>query len=152
MYPLPLEAFACLEVWPLGHDGSVLLSVLSRSFSWVWPGLSVTAVWRRAWARLTGHSKPWPKWCMGVTKPLGVFGFSPRSSQAKCSFVTRPMSLTLEQSKPWDAEVWSAERIMHSGLGLFLTKWSHCKMLQSSSLIRKSLSRDEEGLHCKFVE
>jgi hypothetical protein len=27
MYPWPLEAFACLEVWPLGHDGSVLLSV-----------------------------------------------------------------------------------------------------------------------------
>jgi hypothetical protein len=28
MYRLPLEAFACLEVWPLGHDGSVLLSVV----------------------------------------------------------------------------------------------------------------------------
>jgi hypothetical protein len=30
MYPLPLEAFACLEVWPLGHDGSVLLSVVAQ--------------------------------------------------------------------------------------------------------------------------
>jgi hypothetical protein len=31
MYPLPLEAFACLEVWPLGHDGSVLLSVVTQA-------------------------------------------------------------------------------------------------------------------------
>jgi hypothetical protein len=31
MYPLPLEAFACLEVWPLGHDGSVLLSVVAQA-------------------------------------------------------------------------------------------------------------------------
>jgi hypothetical protein len=30
MYPLPLEAFACLEVWLLGHDGSVLLSVVAQ--------------------------------------------------------------------------------------------------------------------------
>jgi hypothetical protein len=30
MYPLPLEAFACLEVCPLGHDGSVLLSVVAQ--------------------------------------------------------------------------------------------------------------------------
>jgi hypothetical protein len=29
MYPLPLKAFACLEVWPLGHDGPVLLSVVA---------------------------------------------------------------------------------------------------------------------------
>jgi hypothetical protein len=28
MYPLPIEVFACLEVWPLGHNGSVLLSVV----------------------------------------------------------------------------------------------------------------------------
>jgi hypothetical protein len=32
MYPLPLEAFACLEVWLLGHDGSVLLSVVTQDF------------------------------------------------------------------------------------------------------------------------
>jgi hypothetical protein len=31
MYPLPLEAFACLEVCPLGHDGSVLLSVVAQA-------------------------------------------------------------------------------------------------------------------------
>jgi hypothetical protein len=31
MYPLPLEAFACLEVWLLGHDGSVLLSVVAQT-------------------------------------------------------------------------------------------------------------------------
>jgi hypothetical protein len=31
MYPLPLEAFACLEVWSLGHDGSVLLSVVTQT-------------------------------------------------------------------------------------------------------------------------
>jgi hypothetical protein len=31
MYPLPLEAFACLEVWPLDHDGSVLLSVVAQA-------------------------------------------------------------------------------------------------------------------------
>jgi hypothetical protein len=24
-------AFACLEVWPLGHDGSVLLSVVTQA-------------------------------------------------------------------------------------------------------------------------
>jgi hypothetical protein len=30
MYPLPLEAFACLEVWPLGHDESVFLSVVPQ--------------------------------------------------------------------------------------------------------------------------
>jgi hypothetical protein len=31
MFPLPLEAFACLEVWPLGHGGSVLLSVVTQA-------------------------------------------------------------------------------------------------------------------------
>jgi hypothetical protein len=31
MYHLPLEAFACPEVWPLGHDGSVLLSVVVQA-------------------------------------------------------------------------------------------------------------------------
>jgi hypothetical protein len=31
MYPLPLEGFACLEVWPLGHSGSVLLSVVTQA-------------------------------------------------------------------------------------------------------------------------
>jgi hypothetical protein len=31
MYHLPLEAFACLEVWPLGHDGSVLLSIVAQA-------------------------------------------------------------------------------------------------------------------------
>jgi hypothetical protein len=39
MYHLPLEAFACLEVWPLGHNGSVLFS--SPSFRWCWWRLSV---------------------------------------------------------------------------------------------------------------
>jgi hypothetical protein len=28
---LSLEAFTCLEVWPLGHDGSVLLSVVFQA-------------------------------------------------------------------------------------------------------------------------
>jgi hypothetical protein len=31
MYHLPLEAFACLEVQPLGHDGSILLSVVAQA-------------------------------------------------------------------------------------------------------------------------
>jgi hypothetical protein len=31
MYHLPLEPFACLEVRPLGHDGSVLLSVVAQA-------------------------------------------------------------------------------------------------------------------------
>jgi hypothetical protein len=31
MHPLPLEASACLEVWPLGYDGSVLLSVVAQT-------------------------------------------------------------------------------------------------------------------------
>jgi hypothetical protein len=31
MYPLPLEAFACLEVWSLGHDGSILLSIVAQA-------------------------------------------------------------------------------------------------------------------------
>jgi hypothetical protein len=31
MYPLPLEAFACLEVWLLHHDESVLLSVVVQA-------------------------------------------------------------------------------------------------------------------------
>jgi hypothetical protein len=31
MYYLPLEAFACLEVWPLDHDVSVLLSVVAQA-------------------------------------------------------------------------------------------------------------------------
>jgi hypothetical protein len=31
MYPLPLHAFACLEVWLLGHDGSVLLSIVIQA-------------------------------------------------------------------------------------------------------------------------
>jgi hypothetical protein len=31
MYPLPLDAFACLEVWLLGHDGSVLLSIVIQA-------------------------------------------------------------------------------------------------------------------------
>jgi hypothetical protein len=32
MYHLSLEVFACLEVLPLGHDGSVLLSVVAQGF------------------------------------------------------------------------------------------------------------------------
>jgi hypothetical protein len=31
MYHLPLEAFASLEVWLLGHDRSVLLSVVTQA-------------------------------------------------------------------------------------------------------------------------
>jgi hypothetical protein len=31
MYSLPLEAFACLEVLPLGYDGSILLSVVAQA-------------------------------------------------------------------------------------------------------------------------
>jgi hypothetical protein len=30
MYPLPLEAFGCLEVRLLGHDGLVLLSIVAQ--------------------------------------------------------------------------------------------------------------------------
>jgi hypothetical protein len=30
-YPLPLEAIECLEVSPLGHDGSVLLSIVTQA-------------------------------------------------------------------------------------------------------------------------
>jgi hypothetical protein len=31
MYPLPFNAFACLEVRLLGHDGSVLLRVVTQA-------------------------------------------------------------------------------------------------------------------------
>jgi hypothetical protein len=31
MYHLPHEAFTCLEVWPLSHDRSVLLSVVAQA-------------------------------------------------------------------------------------------------------------------------
>jgi hypothetical protein len=31
MYHLPLEAFACLEVWSLGHDELVLLSIVTQA-------------------------------------------------------------------------------------------------------------------------
>jgi hypothetical protein len=31
MYHFSLEAFVCLEVWPLGHDGSILLSVVAQA-------------------------------------------------------------------------------------------------------------------------
>jgi hypothetical protein len=31
MYPLSLEAFAYLEVWSLGHDGLVVLSVEAQA-------------------------------------------------------------------------------------------------------------------------
>jgi hypothetical protein len=31
MYPLPIEALACLEVWPVGHDRSALLSVVTEA-------------------------------------------------------------------------------------------------------------------------
>jgi hypothetical protein len=31
LYILTIEAFACLEVRPLGHDGSVLLSVVAQA-------------------------------------------------------------------------------------------------------------------------
>jgi hypothetical protein len=31
VYPLPLEAFTCLEGWPLGHDGSVLLNIVAQA-------------------------------------------------------------------------------------------------------------------------
>jgi hypothetical protein len=31
MYHLLLEAFACLAVWPLGHDESVLLNIVAQS-------------------------------------------------------------------------------------------------------------------------
>jgi hypothetical protein len=55
IYHLPLEVFACLEVWPLGHDGSDLLSVVTQAlfcnslcagflfplFRWCWWWLSV---------------------------------------------------------------------------------------------------------------
>jgi hypothetical protein len=31
MYHFSLEAFVCLEVWPLGHDGSILLSIVAQA-------------------------------------------------------------------------------------------------------------------------
>jgi hypothetical protein len=31
MYLLPLEAFACLEILPPGHDRTVLLSVVAQA-------------------------------------------------------------------------------------------------------------------------
>jgi hypothetical protein len=30
MYPLPLEAFAYLEIWLVGQDGLVLLSIVTQ--------------------------------------------------------------------------------------------------------------------------
>jgi hypothetical protein len=45
MNPLSLEAFACLDVWPFGHDVSVLWSVVAQAllcnfFIYVSPSLS----------------------------------------------------------------------------------------------------------------
>jgi hypothetical protein len=44
MYHLPLEAFACLEVWLLGHDGSVLLSVVAQGLLYNFLGAGFPSV------------------------------------------------------------------------------------------------------------
>ncbi len=56
MHPLPLEAFACLEVWPLGHDGSVLLSVVAQVLlcNFFVYKLSFSLFWRCRWRLSVG--------------------------------------------------------------------------------------------------
>jgi hypothetical protein len=51
MYHLPLEAFACLEVWPLGHDGSVLLSIVAQALlcNFLCAGFSSSLFWLSHW-------------------------------------------------------------------------------------------------------
>jgi hypothetical protein len=60
MYPLPLEAFACLEVWPLGHDGSVLLSVAAQALlcNFLCAGSSSSLVSVKPLVAVSGKSKP----------------------------------------------------------------------------------------------
>jgi hypothetical protein len=56
MYHLPLEAFACLEVWPLGHDGSVLLSIVAQALlcNFLCAGFSSSLFWLSRWWLLVG--------------------------------------------------------------------------------------------------
>jgi hypothetical protein len=51
MYHLPLEAFACLEVWPLGHDESVLLSIVAQGLlcNFLCAGFFSSLFWLSRW-------------------------------------------------------------------------------------------------------
>jgi hypothetical protein len=60
MYPLPLEAFACLKVWPLGHDGSVLLSVVTQALlcNFLCAGSSSSLLPMKLLTAVSGKSRP----------------------------------------------------------------------------------------------
>jgi hypothetical protein len=59
MYPLPLEALVCLEVWPLGHDGSVLLSVVAQALlcNFLCAGLSSSFLPAKPLTAVSGKSR-----------------------------------------------------------------------------------------------
>jgi hypothetical protein len=59
MYPLPLEDFTCLEVWPLGHDGSILLSVVAQALlcNFLCPGSSSSLILAKPLMAVSGKSK-----------------------------------------------------------------------------------------------
>jgi hypothetical protein len=59
MYPLPLETFACLEVWPLGHDGSVLLSVVAQALlcNYLCAGFSFSLLLVKPLTAVSGKSR-----------------------------------------------------------------------------------------------
>jgi hypothetical protein len=59
MYPLPLEAFTYLNVWPLGHDGSVLLSVVAQALlcNFLRAGSSSSILLTKPLTTISGKSK-----------------------------------------------------------------------------------------------
>jgi hypothetical protein len=59
MYPLPLKAFACLEVWPLGHDGLVLLSVVTQAllYNFLCAGSSSSLLLAKSLTAVNGKSR-----------------------------------------------------------------------------------------------
>jgi hypothetical protein len=59
MYPLPLEALTCLEVWPLGHDGSVLLSVVAQALlcNFLYAGSSSSLLMAKPLTVVSGKSR-----------------------------------------------------------------------------------------------
>jgi hypothetical protein len=60
MYPLPLEAFACLEVWLLGHDGLVLLSIVAQALicNFLCAGSSSSLLPVKPLMTVSGKSRP----------------------------------------------------------------------------------------------
>jgi hypothetical protein len=64
-----IEAFACLEVWPLGHGGSVLLSVVAQTLLYNFLCAGFFSLFRRSHWRLSVES---PSFCVldPVLKPI----------------------------------------------------------------------------------